>query len=298
MPDPNGKDTTQDVIRRAFLSGLLDAGEKKFEQQKKKYLEPSPNSMLAPFTAPLTDPVPGTPAVGTRPAAPPVRAGGRPAWTPQTDPTRLYLESTLNTAAEPIASGVGSAIEFEPDRPDQAREDAAYRRLLDLPDAIFAIIFNDINADPNFTDFNTRQAYYRRLAELRAQGRLVGQFNPRTGRFTYSSATPLDDAAFSIVSGLFGTPFDPFFNGPPNGFVEVPTSEPVLGPARGIIGGIIGGPDVPGAPLAGQPGPNDPPRAPSTTPLKPPPDPNDNRGNRPRVPGLPDDLFRVNPPDP
>lgn len=92
------------------------------------------------------------------------------------------------------------------------------------------------------------------------------------------------EAAAGLVGHLLNPP--PAGSAPPNGFVEVPFPNAIVPGAGAVIGGVIGAPDTSGFEV---------PPPPRIVQPKPPLDP---RGNVPRPPGTPDELFQLNPPDP
>lgn len=154
-----------------------------------------------------------------------------------------------------------------------------------VSDVGFNFFFGGLTGDERLVADNTRRGALDALAF-----RKVVTLTP----FGYELTSTLSaEAAIYAASGIFGGFGESALTNPrlnqqvQNGFVEVPFENFAIGPGRAIIGGLIGGPDVPGGDVTPDPPPG----------LVIPPDP-DPKGNRPRPGGIPDDLFKANPPDP
>lgn len=298
MADPEGRpESNADVARKALLQGIFQGLQKKIKGREIPPFPPPEESMLAPFTKPFTPPYLG-PQRNTTPTnpdaerklytTPPKPAPPAVAITPfgpkdttppkYTDPSFAAIE-LLN---DPKYNKLFKEIEG-----DLLLEDAATLVTLDTRSPISALGVIRFGA-PTALDLLQRLALNSELDYRLRLGQVV--FDPRSGRYFLP---PIDPTAIGIgagasIPGAFGSPnygkpitFEPVIGAPNVG--QSPGAQPALPPVMfpPTPPGDTIGPTVPGPGKIVKPG-----------------DPLDNRGNKPRVPGIIDDLFKANPPDP
>jgi hypothetical protein len=190
------------------------------------------------------------------------------------DPTSIGIGVASGVSSEAYLAGVFAQIEYA-----KYLESLPLKQFLDLYNAEL------VQGQPAFgaKEAPVAEAVANKLI---AQGQARYEQFGTSGLYELVSTGPAVGAAIAIAQGLLDQlPLNQPL-APPSGFVEVPDGRgPIGGAAAGIIGGIIGGPDVPGGQI------NGPPKAKFDQGKDP-------QGNL--IPGIGDidQLVQLNPPDP
>lgn len=298
MDPEGGQESFGDMARRAILQGLFDGLQKKVKGRETPPFPPPKDGMLAPFTKPFTEPYQGP-------------TTGRPAPNPNAE-RQLYVDQPKPAPVPAQNTPFGPRDTAPPKFTDLlfvARQlvstDPFYKNTYVDAEKYFSLLTDAElvgagNSNPKLlrsdgyplgasgSDLVRDLALFSELNERISLGEVRIDYN--TG--IYSVAPPdvrsIGIGAAQGVPGAFGSSNFP---------VALPPSN-----QPGVIGGGLDtGANQGAAPVMlppVPPGDTISPIRPAPAPVVKPGDPLDNRGNKPRVPGLPDDLFKANPPDP